>query len=195
MKTVTLAKVCNDFVTQLNEIQEYLDFCKNAFHDQDKYLSNSYELASIQTYKAFEFFAMRCLISCLNHDHSKVETKYGVKFGKHINDDVCMFIITKGGYFDFKDRSGLIQIINCLIGNDHKVSQSFKNNEYKNAIEQLCAIRNYAAHNSQQSKTKAKERFGLKQIGTAGSCLKCNCRYKEITDQLRALASRIKSLS
>ena len=106
-----------------------------------------------------------------------------------------MFIITKGGYFDFKDRSGLIDIMNCLIGKDNNVTQSFKNNEYSSAIEQLCAIRNYAAHNSPQSKAKAKEKFKLKQISTAGSCLKCNGRYKGITDQLRILASKVKELS
>lgn len=111
------------------------------------------------------------MISCLNHDHSCFEEKYGIALGKHINDDVCEFLITKGGYFDFRGYSGLVSTIKNTLGNSNAVIPIIKDS-YQNCIDQLCAIRNYAAHESKQSKAAAKKAFGLSRISSAGSCLK-----------------------
>ena len=133
------------------------------------------------------------MISCLNHDHSVFEAKNGIRLGKHINDDVCEFLITKGGFFDFKGREGLCKVINATIGKDHNLAKIFKKTDYKGTIEQLCAIRNFAAHNSDQSKKAAAKAFGLKRISTAGSCLKKSSRFDSIINGLVQLSNEIKT--
>ena len=147
----------------------------------------------ILLYKAFETFVLRAMISCLNHSHSHFESRYSIKLGKHINDDVCEFLITKGGFFDFKGRDGLSKMLNDFIGREHNVAKVFKNNIYKDAITQLCAIRNYAAYNSLQSKRSAMQAFGLIRISSAGSCLKQQHRFENIVSQILRLANDLKN--
>lgn len=192
MKTVNKNNVCDSFVEKLDKINGYIDRCTIVFKDEDLYLSYSYENAILMVYKAFEIFIERLLISCLNHDHSCFEEKYGIALGKHINDDVCEFLITKGGFFDFRGYSGLIKTLGEILGNNHRLITLFKGNDHKTYIDQLCAIRNYAAHNSKQSKQSAKKAFGLKSISSAGSCLKQQSRFTTILAKLTELSKEVK---
>ena len=195
MRTVNIQVVCNDFIFKVNEIQNYINKCKIVFAEEKKYLSFSYENAIIMLYKAFESFVLRTMISCLNHNHTHFEETYGIKLGKHVNDDVCEFLITKGGFFDFKGRDGLSKMLNNTIGKEHSVAKIFKSNTYKDTITQLCAIRNYAAHNSMQSKHAAMQAYKLERISSAGSCLKQQHRFENIVAQLLLLAADIRATS
>ncbi len=192
MKTVNKNNVCDQFNQALHRVISYIDRCNVVFKEEDLYLSYSYENAIMMVYKSFEVFIERLLISCLNHDHSCFEEKYGIALGKHINDDVCEFLITKGGFFDFKGYNGLIKTLSEILGKGHRLIALIKGSDYKTYIEQLCAIRNYAAHNSKQSKISAKKAFGLQLIGTAGSCLKQQNRFPNIVDKLIVLSEEVK---
>ena len=193
MKTVNLQNVCDEFIRNMNEIEGYINRCKTVFSGEDKYLSFCYENAIIMLYKAFEKFILRTMISCLNHDHSHFEEKYGIKLGNHINDDVCEFLITKGGYFDFKGRGGLNKILNATIGSNHNVGKTIKNNKYGKTIDQLCSVRNYAAHNSTQAKKTVMEVYGLERISSPGSFLKKQNRFSALIAGLTELANDVKS--
>ena len=192
MKTVNKNNVCDKFTEDLDRINSYVDRCKVVFKEEDLYLTYSYENAILMVYKSFEIFIERLLISCLNHDHSCFEEKYGITLGKHINDDVCEFLITKGGFFDFRGYSGLIKTLGDILGNNHRLITLFKGNDHKIYIEQLCAIRNYAAHNSKQSKKSAKKAFELQSISSAGSCLKQQSRFLTILTKLKELSDEVK---
>ena len=193
MRTVNKNDVCDSFIAELASIDRYISKCKEVFGDEKLYLSYSYENAIIMTYKAFEQYALRTMIACLNHSHAHFEEEYSIKLGKHINDDVCEFLITNGGFFDFKGRSGLTQKLNKVIGKDNPTAKVFKKDEHKPLIDKLCAIRNYAAHNSTQSKKSAMNVYDLHRISSAGSCLKQQNRFKEIIDGLIALANDVKA--
>lgn len=192
MKTVNKNNVCDRFTGDLDRISGYIDRCNAVFKEEDLYLTYSYENAILMVYKSFEIFIERLLISCLNHDHSCFEEKYGIALGKHINDDVCEFLITKGGFFDFRGYSGLIKTLGDILGNNHRLIALFKGNDYKIYIEQLCALRNYAAHNSKQSKQSAKKAFELRSISSAGSCLKQQGRFLTILTKLKELSDEVK---
>ena len=133
------------------------------------------------------------MISCLNHDHSFFEDKYGIALGKHINDDVCEFLITKGGYFDFRGYSGLVDTLKNVLGSTNPFIGVVRKDPYKTHIDQLCAARNYAAHNSRQSKEAAKKAFGLTTISSAGSCLKKAGRFSNIISGLKGFAAEVKT--
>lgn len=193
MKTVNKNNVCEQFISELDKIANYISRCNAVFSEEELHLSYSYENAILMTYKAFEIFVKRIMISCLNHDHSFFESKYGIALGKHINDDICEFLITKGRYFDFRGYSGLVDTLKGILGNNHPFISIVKQDTHKGYIDQLCAARNYAAHNSKQSKEAAKKAFGLTSISSAGSCLKKADRFSNIISGLKALANEIKT--
>lgn len=145
-------------------------------------------------YKSFEEFIIRIMVSCLNHDHSAFEEKHGIALGRHINDDVCEFLITKGGYFDFRGYSGLLDMLKGTIGNDHTFVSTIKKERYKTCINKMCAARNYAAHNSKQSKNAVKKVFNAQSISSAGSFLKSARRMADIIESLKALADEVKAI-
>lgn len=193
MKKVNIPKAADRFIEDVAEIKCYLEECSRVFVERDLYLSNSYEYAIIALYKAFEKFIFKTIVGCVNHDNSAVTNTYGVQFGKHITDDICEFIITKGGYFDFKDREGLIKIIKQNVGEEtYDVYSIVKKEQYASSLKQLCALRNYAAHTSKQAKKKAAKELGIIRIGTVGSCLKTQNRFSKIADDLTELATNIK---
>lgn len=193
MRTVNKNSVCDDFIQQLDKIELYRHECDRVFSGEKQYISYCYEHCIIMVYKVFEQFVMRIMIACLNHNHSYFEEMNNVKFGKHINDDVCEFLITKGNYFDFKGREGLCKELASTIGKDHNLAKVFKKDAYKETIIQLCALRNFAAHNSEKSKKEAAKAYGLQRIATAGSCLKQHNRFDRIVNELKTLANDIKA--
>ena len=193
MNTVNKKDVCQKFNQELEGIKRYVEKCKAVFNEDKLYLSYSYENAIIMVYREFERFVLRLMISCLNHDHSHFEDTYGIKLGKHINDDVCEFLITKGGYFDFNGYSGLIKSLYQTIGEEHSLIECFKQSECKAAIQRMCTLRNYAAHNSSKSKKAVLQEYSLKRAKSAGSLLKQSGRFNEIVNQLVQLSENIKN--
>jgi len=194
MKTVNKNAVCNKFISEIEKTEKYIRRCTEVFSDDDLYLSYSYENAILMIYKSFEEFMIRIMVSCLNHDHSAFEEKHGIALGRHINDDVCEFLITKGGYFDFRGYSGLLDMLKGTIGNDHTFVSTIKKERYKTCINKMCAARNYAAHNSKQSKNAVKKVFNAQSISSAGSFLKSARRMADIIESLKALADEVKAI-
>lgn len=194
MKTVNKNVVCNKFISEIEKTEKYIRRCTEVFSDDDLYLSYSYENAILMIYKSFEEFIIRIMVSCLNHDHSAFEEKHGIALGRHINDDVCEFLITKGGYFDFRGYSGLLDMLKGTIGNDHTFVSTIKKERYKTCINKMCAARNYAAHNSKQSKNAVKKVFNAQSISSAGSFLKSARRMADIIESLKALADEVKAI-
>ena len=177
----------------MQTIDNYVSRSKVVFAEEDTHLSYCYEHAIIMLYKSFERFILRSMISCLNHDHSHFEERYGIKLGNHINDDVCEFLVTKGGFFDFKGRGGLNKILNSTIGTNHNIGKTIKQTKYGDAIDQLCAVRNYAAHNSVQAKNAVLSVYKMKRIPAAGYFLMQQNRLKKIMRDLTDLANEVKT--
>ena len=194
MNTVNKNDVCNSYIKEITEISAYVKKCNAVFNEDKQYLSFSYENAIIMTYRSFEHFILRIMISCLNHDHSHFEENYGIKLGRHINDDVCEFLITKGGYFDFKGNGDLKKMLNKTIGQKHPIVKVFGNGTYSKTIQKLYVLRNYAAHNSPQAKKAVLNEFNLKRAKSAGSILKQQGRFQSIISELEQLAIDIKAI-
>ena len=194
MNTVNKKDVCTNFIKELGEISGYVEKCKVVFNEEKQYLSFCYENAIIMVYRSFEHFLLRIMVSCLNHDHSHFEESYGIKLGRHINDDVCEFLITKGGYFDFKGNGDLKKTLNKSIGQKHPVVKVFGNGTYSKTIQKLYVLRNYAAHNSPQAKKAVLNEFNLQRVKSAGSLLKQQGRFQNIINELTQLANDIKEI-
>ncbi|MFG3132869.1 hypothetical protein ACGFZU_34875 [Streptomyces tendae] len=168
-----------------------------------------YEAALMKTSVAFEALMLECLIVALNNDSQPFTEHTSIAFPKHMTEKVCEYLVTGGGYFDFKGRGGLLGDVKRVTGGDgHYLYDAVKNKAYLHALQLLLALRNYAAHESPQSKEKVRQaivafRLGLpgtpdrhqlngaKAPAAAGAWLKRQGRFTEILDTLDALADEI----
>jgi hypothetical protein len=157
----------------------------------DENVSWCHELVIIRLYRAFESLMLDTLVGALNNDTSTLSTRTGFSFPKHLTDEVCRFLVTGRGYFDFKGRDGLIKALKQYLPDDHYLVEVVSKPGYRNSLELLCAARNYAAHESQQSKSAFKRATGQDRVGAAGSWLKRQTRFQTIADRLKAMADEI----
>lgn len=178
------------FVQRAAEIDDFLSAVSEG--QSAEHVSWLHGYAIIKLYRIFESFILDCLIGAINNDTGTLSAKAGIPFPKHLTDEVCEYIITGQGYFDFKGRDGLIKTVKGYVPDNHYLLSTIKQQKYKEALEQLSALRNYAAHESFKSKKAALDAIGAERIGTAGSWLKRQGRYSRIADKLKELATEVK---
>jgi len=151
-----------------------------------------HEYAIIRLYRIFERMILETLVGAVNNDTSTLSASVGIRFPKHLTDEVCEYLLTGGGFFDFRGRDGLIKEIRSAVPEQHFLVGIVKNVKYKQALEQLSAVRNYAAHESAVSKTRFKDAIGAQRVPTAGVWLKRQDRFKDMVDRLKSLAADIR---
>lgn len=181
------------FISCADEIETFLDTVSQG--QTAEHISWLHNYAAIKLYRTFESFVLDCLIGAINNDTATLTDKSGITFPKHLTDEVCEYIITGQGYFDFKGRDGLIQAIKRYVPDSHYLLVTVKQQKYKEALEHLCALRNYAAHESFKSKKAALDALGASKIGTTGSWLKRQGRYSWLSGKLKDLAAEVQALA
>lgn len=155
--------------------------------------------AVIQLYRLFEGLILETLVGAINQDMATFSAKTNVTFPKHLNDEVCEYLVTGGGYFDFKGRDGLISTIKKHVPPTHYLLTTIKKDQYKKSLNVLTALRNHAAHQSDKSKKAALEATGQKRIGSSGSWLKSpdqgkpKSRFYWLCMRLKNLAAEIQA--
>ncbi len=159
----------------------------------DQHVSWCHDLAIIRLYRAFETLMLDTLVGALNNNTATLSARTGFSFPKHLTDEVCRFLVTRDGYFDFKGREGLIKTFKQYLSDQHYLVVAVSKPVYKRTLELLSAARNYAAHESLQSKKTFKYHAGQGRIGSAGSWLKSQGRFQKISDNLKLLADEIQA--
>lgn len=152
------------------------------------YISRIHEAAIITLYRDFEELILEVLVGAINNDTKTISAMLSVDFPKHLSDEVCRYIITGPSYFDFKGRSGLIKRVKQYVPDDHYFVEILRAKKYKACIDQLCTLRNFAAHASPQSKRAVLDVVGQSRIGSAGSWLKSGDRFEKIVAKVCQLA-------
>lgn len=160
---------------------------------RDRHITLIYDAAIIKLYAAFERMILGGIVGAINNDTSTLSSTTQIAFPKHLRDEVCEYIITGGGYFDFRGRSGLIREIRKYVPDGHYLLAAVRNPAHKQSIEQLCALRNFAAHESPVSKRQALEAIGQKRMGSAGAWLKRQNRLRTIMSHLSRLSREIEA--
>ena len=135
------------------------------------------------------------LVGAINNDTTTISKTTGIRFPKHLTDEVCRYLVVRDGYFDFKGRSGLIKILLRYVPEDHYLIKIIKKEDCKYVLDKIIALRNLAAHNSAIAKSKAKSVLNQKRLSGAGPWLKsrrnCKSRLEEIINELEKLAKEI----
>lgn len=154
-----------------------------------------YEAALLKTYVAFERLMLDCIVVAINNDTTTISERTGIDFPKHLTDEVCEYVVTGGGYFDFRGRAGLIKEIKNFVPDTHWLVLSVKAPKHTVHLDRLVALRNYAAHESSASKRAALTAVGQERISSAGSWLKRKDRLESILADLDTIADDIGTLA
>ena len=158
---------------------------------KEEYHSWCVDYAVIRLYREFETLMLDALAGAINNDANTISTTVGVDFPKHMNLDVCRYLVIGTGYFDFRGRDGLISLAKEYVPDGHYLIGIVKDSKYKDALEQLSTLRNLAAHDSQRARRAAVKAIGGDKIGSAGSWLKKQDRFKALCNSLKTLADDI----
>ncbi len=178
------------FKKQTQQIEEFLDE-KNLSSFSDAHVTWAYEYAIIRLYRDFEDMILNCLVAEINSDTEQLSQTTGVNFPKHITEEVCEFIIVGDGYFDFRGREGLIKTLKKYLPKDHYFVLIVKKPAYKDTLEMLSALRNFAAHDSKPSKKRALQVIGGQKLLSSGAWLKKQKRFRKILISLKKLADDV----
>ena len=188
-KSIRLA--ATSFVKTADDLEE---FVKRSIVDLSKREQSwCYDYAIIALYRAFEDLMLSVIVGAINNDSSTISQSTGVTFPKHLTDEVCEYLVVGGGYFDFKGRPGLIKLIKRYVPSTHYLVGTIKKEKYKDTLDQLSALRNFAAHGGPVAKRAALVATGQHRLDTSGSWLKVNKRYLKISGSLKALALEIRA--
>ncbi|MBT4905374.1 MAG: hypothetical protein HON62_00700, partial [Rhodospirillaceae bacterium] len=157
----------------------------------EKSESWAHEYAIIRLYREFEDLMLNCLVAGINNDTSVLAATTNIDFPKHLTDEVCEYIVIGNGYFDFRGRDGLIRTLKKYVPATHYLVVSVKETKYREALDRLSALRNFAAHDSAVSKRQALNVTGMHRMASAGSWLKKQGRFGSIAHSLKRLANDI----
>lgn len=157
----------------------------------DRAVTWAYEAALIKTAVAFEHLMLHCIVTAINNDTKTISDQTGIAFPKHLTDEVCEYLVTGGGFFNFRGRNDLIKTVKGYVPDDHWLLGAVKQIRYKEPLDKMIALRNFAAHESPASKRKALQTIRIKRIGSAGAWIKRQRRFFDITSALRKLACDI----
>ena len=190
-KSIKLATT--EFNKEVDKAISFLEIVSSG--QSDEHITWLHNYAIIRLYKEFEGLMLDALVAAVNNDTSTLQATTDVKFPKHLTDEVCEFLITGTGYFDFKGRSGLIKTLKSFIPDQHYLVTTVKKTIYKEALEQLTTLRNFAAHESQASKRAALDAVNAKKLASSGAWLKRQNRFLSIANKLKALSTELHGLA
>lgn len=190
MKKKSAKKASETFRGKVEEIEAFLR-TKSLASFSDEHVSWVHDYAIIRLYRDFEDLILHCLVAAINNDTERLSQTTGVDFPKHLTDEVCQYIIVGDGYFDFRGRDGLIKQLLKYLPKDHYLVAIIKTARYREALEQLTALRNFAAHGSKPSKKQALKAIGRVKMHSSGAWLKKQNRFGKISKELKALAGDV----
>lgn len=183
-------KASEAFKERVQKIEQFFDR-ENLSSFSDAHVTWAHDYAIIRLYREFEEMIFNCLVAAINSDTQQLSQTTGIDFPRHLTDEVCAFIIVGGGYFDFQGRDGLIKTLRNYLPADHYLVEIVKKADYKETLDKLSALRNFATHNSKQSKKRALVAIGGQRLASSGSWLKKQNRFGGILGSLRTLADEV----
>ena len=185
----SIKKSAKEFLDEAAALENFVNTSITGLTDMHQTWCHEY--AIIRLYREFEQMMLSAIVGAINNNSTTISESTGVNFPKHLTDEVCEYLVLGGGYFDFKGRDGLIKTIKRYVPDDHYLVDIIKDSKYKDTLEKLTALRNFATHESNQSKRAALTSIKQKRVGSAGSWLKKQGRYAALSTKLKELGQEV----
>jgi len=189
MRKKSIKLAAQTFVTNVDEIGAFTQRGVAAAPLTEQDQSWCYDLAIIRLYREFEDLMLSCLVALINNDTTTFSQLKKRTFPKHMNVEVCEYLICGDGYFDFAGRDGLLKTIKKIVPNGHWLPTIVGDAAYTNALKKLSALRTFAA----VSKKRALEAIGQERMSSSGAWLKKQNRFATICNSLKAMAQQIEA--
>lgn len=190
MRKKSVRKAASDFKSEIVELSNFLSDLAHRIVTE-KSMTWAYEYAVIRLHREFENLMLNCLVAGINNDTTVLSSTTGIQFPKHLTDEICEYLVIGGGYFDFKGRDGLIATLKKFVPADHYLVSKVKDRRYKDSLNKLSALRNFAAHDSAVAKRTATKQAGVTRLASSGAWLKKRGRFETLCDDLKRLADEI----
>jgi hypothetical protein len=190
-KKKSVKRAARTFVALLDELDQYYMSVQAAPLTKQQ-TTWAVEASLIKLSAGFERMLLEALVGAINNDTSTLSARTGIDFPKHLTDEVCEYLVIGSGYFDFRGREGLIKTLKDFLPDSHYLVVAVKKTQFRVPLERLIALRNFAAHESPQSKRNARDAVG-RRLSAAGAWLKVQNRFLDITAPLRVLANEIEA--
>jgi len=185
----SVKKSARDFATRADAISDFVSRVSTGQRDGD--VSWIYDHAIIRLYREFENLMLQAAVGAINNDTAALADVTGVRFPRHLKDDVCEYLVVGSGYFDFKGRDGLIRLLRRYLPSDHYLILILKKPKYRDSMERLSALRNFAAHGSSASKRTVLAAIRQRKIASSGKWLSRQGRFSRLKARLKELAQEI----
>lgn len=190
-KKKSVKRSAEKFLTETENVRRFVEGA--SFREApDTFESWTHDLAVIRAYAAFENLMLDALVGAVNNNTETISSILGVKFPRHLTDKVCEYLVTGGDYFDFKGRDGLIKLVRKFVPRDHYLLRITRNKSYRDSLDRLSSMRNFAAHRSEQAKAAALKAANQERMSSAGAWLKKHNRLGHMLDDLERLAEELK---
>lgn len=193
MRKKSIKRAASTFRDNIDDILSFTQRSKAGGTLTDMDESWCYDLAIIRVYREFEDLMLSCLVALINGDSTTFSNHKKRKFPDHMNVEVCEYIICGDGYFDFAGRSGLISTMKKIVPAAHWLPVIVRDAAYRDALDNLSALRNFAAHDSAVSKKRALEAIGQERMSSSGAWLKKQGRLETICTSLKNMAREIEN--
>lgn len=193
MRKKSIKLAARTFVANVDEIIAFTDRAGAAALLTEQDQSWCYDLAIIRVYREFEDLMLSCLVALINNDTTTFSQLKKRTFPRHLNVEVCEYLICGDGYFDFAGRDGLLKTIKRIVPNGHWLPTIVGNAAFSAGLKKLSALRNFAAHDSSVSKKRALEAIGQERMSSSGAWLKKQNRLTEICNSLKTMAQQIEA--
>lgn len=189
MKKKSVALASKRFIELAEKLDEYYVAVSEGTDLTDQEVTWTCEAAIIKLNAYFEHLMLDALVGAINNDTKLLTPSTGVKFPPHLTDEVCEYLVTGGGYFDFSGYSGLIRLLRSYLPGSHYLIQVVSQRKYRDPLNKMIALRNFAAHESPQGKKQAKQLVG--RLTASGVWLKRKNHYLQISHPLKELAEEL----
>ena len=186
----SVKRAAQNFLSDLQQIRSLIETVRGkGLAERD--LPWVYDYAIIRLHSSFERLITETIVGAVNNDTSTLAARTGVRFPKHLTDEVCEFLVTGGRFLDFKGRNGLIQAVKEYVPDSHYLVEVTKNKEFGTALDHLTALRNFAAHKSKFAKRAALKALGIRKLSSSGDWLRRQNRFEELANKIERIAKSI----
>lgn len=187
----SVRKAADSFKDEIEKVREFIN-AVSFTSSPETFQSWTHDFALIRLYRSFQVLMLEALVGAINNDTATLSNRLGITFPKHLTDEVCEYLITGGGYFDFKGYDGLCQTIKEFVPKNHYLLTIIP--KHKDVIQVLSGLRNFAAHDSTRARKAALAAAELERMSDPGSWLKRQSRMElRILTPLATLADEIRS--
>jgi hypothetical protein len=165
------------------------------------HITRCFDHGVIWAYRVFEEFVLDIAVAQINRDPSIFYDNMGVEFGRHPTVAQCAYLLTGDRFFDFRGHRGLVEVARKVAGAKGALTEVVKAEAHRQSFEILAGLRNYAAHQSDQSRGAALKAMQHWQpnrhnLGLAGSWLRVknagDTRMTRLLNGIQALGQEMR---